>query len=348
MGQCRSVIAGKSVAQGKVPIVSIVLPIFNGGATLAAALTSVAHQAAHVQGIELIGVDNGSTDGSPDLARRWQWPTGVRAKLIEERTPGVAAARNTGLRAAEGEFIAFLDQDDEWPRGYLLAHLTVLRHGGFDLSFAHLVVKDSAGVCPSSVPERPKERLLHLRDNPFVPSQVIVSRHALNAVGLFDESLSGSDDWDLFVRIAFEPAVAMSNVGANTYALYHDHSGAQHRDIVRVALAERGVLNKHLHRLSPPAKRSAIAAALQRSVRAMIAYGVVGDLSAVYGVWQPFVREHLTAGEWMRWRGAFMVGALVPPALFWWAVRLKRSAQRRTSSAVCGGYSGQRSRSPRF
>ena len=104
------------------PLVSVIIPVYNGGRHLRAALESVFAQT--YRPFEVIVVDDGSTDDSSAIAQSFP-----DVRYIHQQNQGVAAARNRGIDAARGEFFAFLDQDDLWTPeklklqiGYLLGH----------------------------------------------------------------------------------------------------------------------------------------------------------------------------------------------------------------------------------
>lgn len=102
------------------PKVSVIIPVYNQAPYLAECLDSVLAQS--LREIEVVCVDDGSTDGSErmldDYAKR-----DLRVKVIHQSNAGVAAARNNGLAAATGEFIAFMDPDDKYPDDGVLADL---------------------------------------------------------------------------------------------------------------------------------------------------------------------------------------------------------------------------------
>src|SRR5690349_2600271 len=89
------------------PLVSVVIPVFDGEAYLAAAIESAL--AKTYARVEVIVVDDGSTDGSASVAARYD------VRLVRQSNRGVSAACNAGVEAARGELIAFLDADDLWP-----------------------------------------------------------------------------------------------------------------------------------------------------------------------------------------------------------------------------------------
>lgn len=104
----------------KLPLLSVVVPVFNGRRWLAEALASVRRQ--EVSELELLVVDDGSTDGSAELVCE----LAPEAQCWRQENRGAAAARNAGLGRARGEFVAFLDHDDVWPDGSLRARREAL------------------------------------------------------------------------------------------------------------------------------------------------------------------------------------------------------------------------------
>ena len=115
------------------PVVSVVIPVRNHAAYLAEAIESVLAQTRPVA--EVLVVDDGSTDGSPDVAEAF----GAPVRVLSRPPAGWAAARNTGVAASGGAVLAFLDADDVWPRERLAAMLDRLEAADRpDLVFGHL------------------------------------------------------------------------------------------------------------------------------------------------------------------------------------------------------------------
>jgi len=97
-----------------------VIPAFNAEPYLAEAIQSVLAQG--IPGIQVVVVDDGSTDGTAEVAAGF----GAQVALIRQPNAGIGAARNAGVERAVGNFLAFLDADDVWPAGSLASRLAVL------------------------------------------------------------------------------------------------------------------------------------------------------------------------------------------------------------------------------
>ncbi|MCW5881063.1 MAG: glycosyltransferase family 2 protein [Anaerolineae bacterium] len=172
------------------PRVSVVLPVHNGERFLADALASVRAQA--YAPLEVIVVDDGSTDGTPRLLAG----LGGDAIIQQQTRQGPAAARNHGLRMARGEIVAFLDADDVWPRGMLRRHVAYLK--------AHPAVDIAQGL------------IQQMRLDPAAPGLVfgaastpyqfidlgsaVYRRQVFERVGNFDAALWENEDTDWFFR----------------------------------------------------------------------------------------------------------------------------------------------------
>ena len=183
-------------------MVSVVIPCFNAQATLEATLASaLAQPEAH----EVIAVDDGSSDRTPaildDLARR-----DARLRVIHQRNAGVASARNTGILAARGKTLAFLDSDDLWHCGHLAAHTARLESDpALGISFSRARFIDAAGRQTGLA--RPKLQGLapvdFLTGNPCTTcSTMVVRRQVFTAAGLFEPKLRRSEDQEWLFRVA--------------------------------------------------------------------------------------------------------------------------------------------------
>ena len=184
--------------------VSVIMPAYNGAATIDEALRSIETQT--YRDLEVIVVDDGSTDGTAAICEGRP-----RLRLIAQENRGTAAARNHGIREARGELVAFLDQDDLWAPERLAAEVPVLdaepEVGLVFSNFEHFGEKaerpgvrfDDAKVLRKIAGDRAFASLF--KKNLVHPATVLVRRVCLDAVGHFDESLY-FEDYDLWLRLA--------------------------------------------------------------------------------------------------------------------------------------------------
>lgn len=173
------------------PLVSAILPIFNGRKYLKAAVESVLQQ--DYPALEIFLVDDGSTDGSGEIARTFQ-----KAICLQQPNRGVAAARNLALAAARGDFIAFLDQDDLWmPRKISAQVKFLLENPGLDfcLSKERLFLEGS-----TLKPIWLKENLLRDDHRGFILGCAVIRAATFKKVGPFDPSFRFGSDADWFFR----------------------------------------------------------------------------------------------------------------------------------------------------
>ncbi len=184
------------------PEVSVIMPVLNGSAFLQSAIDSVLAQS--WSDLELLIVDDGSTDDSVAIAHSIHDPRVV--VLRNERTLGLPAALNAGLRRASGVFIARLDQDDLARPDRIARQAAVLRREPALVllgSQAHLI--DGAGAVIGTVRrclDPDSIRWYCLFDNPFIHSSVMFRRREVfEDLGGYDESLPYAEDWDLWSRV---------------------------------------------------------------------------------------------------------------------------------------------------
>lgn len=193
--------------------ISAVVPCYNGSAYLEEALSSIASQTRAAD--EVVVVDDGSTDGSAELAERWG-ATVVRHGVNR----GEGAARNTGWRAAAGDAVAWLDADDSWrPRHLEVVAALLERHPEVGCAYGAVQrfgLDDQVFLGPIPVGE-PREVLRDAFWSWIHPCiGCIVRRDALEAIGGYDERGRISVDFDLWLRLARRCSfVATDEVTAN-------------------------------------------------------------------------------------------------------------------------------------
>ena len=191
-----------------VPRVSVIIPAFRAANYIAEALDSVLQQS--FTDLEVIVVN----DASPDTGELEAALTRFGSRVIylkREINGGPGVARNTGILAAHGEYLAFLDADDYWDREFLAEQMTYLaRHPDISLVYsdAHWFVEGSReviGTLMTVMPSRgePTFDSLVRQDCTIGTSAVVVRRQAVIDAGLFDPEIGNySEDFDLYLRLA--------------------------------------------------------------------------------------------------------------------------------------------------
>ena len=186
------------------PTVSVVIPFYRAK-YLRDAIESVQKQT--FEDYEIIVVD----DGSPDRAEVEGWLGSDRGYLqyLQQEKQGPAAARNTGIRAARGRFVAFLDSDDTWEPTYLEEQLAAIaRDGGFDLIYCNALTMGRSEAerrkLLESTPARDPDTCTSLLRGEYTVylSGVVARREPILEAGLFDERFVHGEDFDLWVRMA--------------------------------------------------------------------------------------------------------------------------------------------------
>jgi glycosyltransferase involved in cell wall biosynthesis len=186
--------------------ISVIIPLYNGAAYIQHAIEGVVSQT--LSPLELIVVNDGSNDQGQALVEKIQAHFPIR--VVHQENAGQSAARNHGTRLAEGEILAFLDQDDFWYPNHLERLVAPFYHNprlGWTYSdvdeidrYGKMVTLNLLSTLPVQHPKRSLIQLLS-EDMMILPSASVVLKRAFDHVGGFDESLSGSEDDDLFLRL---------------------------------------------------------------------------------------------------------------------------------------------------
>ena len=185
--------------------VSTVVPALNAEGFIGRAIESALNQS--IAGTEVIVVDDGSTDATCGIVESYR-SRGVRL-VRHDRSAGAAAARNTGIAAARGEFVAFLDADDEWLPGKLHRQLTVLRSDA-KMSFVSCRAtlldedgRDTGDIYRGAAPAQGPHAWRTLLAYPCVATpSVLARRTALQAAGGFNRWMRVAEDQDMWIRLA--------------------------------------------------------------------------------------------------------------------------------------------------
>jgi hypothetical protein len=214
---------------------SVVIPAYNAATTVRAAVRSTLNQT--VPALEVIVVNDGSTDGTGDVVTAIDDP---RVRLVSQPNGGPAAARNAGIAAARGEWVAFLDSDDLWLPRYVEAATAALAAAPnpgfaytdayvFDTGRGQLKRGSASDALDPPPPDRASFLAALLRRN-FVFTSAAVPAAVLAAVGGYDESLTLSEEYDLWLRILVAGFDAVWLGGP--LAIYRMHPGQSSHQIL--------------------------------------------------------------------------------------------------------------------
>jgi glycosyltransferase involved in cell wall biosynthesis len=214
--------------------ISVVIPAYRAAAYIVEAIDSVLAQA--VGDTEIIVVNDGSPD-TEALERALQ-RYGNRIVYLQQPNGGVSSARNTGIRAAHREWLAFLDSDDVWLPNYLEVQLAYVNEHPVDMVFPNAIVcGDSIDAGRLNMELCPFEGEITfekaLAGDCTIFYCALVRREIVLRAGLFDTALRGSEDFNLWLRILR----AGGRIGYHRTPLvrYRKHEGSLTSDSVWMA-----------------------------------------------------------------------------------------------------------------
>jgi len=189
----------------KEPTVSVIIPTYNRAHLIGRAIQSVLNQT--YQNFEVIVVDDGSTDNTEEIVKGFNDSRICYIRHSENR--GASATRNAGIEGAHGEYIAFLDSDDEWLPEKIKRQMQAFERSdpqvGVIYTGAIFVNQHGEAIAGYEAPELRGSVLRELLISNQIRgggSSVVAKRDHLNRIGGFDEALPACEDWDLWLRLA--------------------------------------------------------------------------------------------------------------------------------------------------
>lgn len=205
-------------------MISIVIPLYNKEQSIASTLQTVLKQT--YQDFEIVIVNDGSTDHSVEEVKK---VTDPRIRLIHQNNAGVSAARNRGIEEAKGEYIAFLDADDEWKSDYLKTqHELTQKYPECNVFACNYEFKDTQGkVTPTIIRKLPFKGEDGILSNyfevascshpPICSITIMVKKRAIQSIGGFPIGIKSGEDLLTWARLAVKYKIAFST---KTYARY--------------------------------------------------------------------------------------------------------------------------------
>jgi glycosyltransferase involved in cell wall biosynthesis len=206
------------------PTISIIIPTYNRAELLTRAIDSIIKQT--YSDFELIIVDDASTDDTQEVVEQYD---DYRISYIRKNhNEGGAAARNTGVRYSDGEYIAFCDSDDEYMKTKLERQLNKIEAEDCEAVYCrHYIVQDEYGVYKKSKSELKMGDIRHELLRGWCPASTslfMIQKDAIEDVGGFDQDLPSFQDYDLWLRLAKKSRFCYVD---DHLVAKHEHEGEQ-------------------------------------------------------------------------------------------------------------------------
>ena len=185
-------------------LVSVIIPTYNRAHLLWRSIESVVEQT--YKHFEIIIVDDGSIDDTKDIAESFDDERIIYIR--HDRNRGGAAARNTGIKSARGEYIAFQDSDDEWLPGKMQKQVEILMRlpSKYAATYCSLwKIHDKKQTLISGIKVKKRQGYIHnqlLKGNFIDLPTILIRKNCLDSAGHFDQKLPRFQDWELFLRLS--------------------------------------------------------------------------------------------------------------------------------------------------
>jgi glycosyltransferase involved in cell wall biosynthesis len=222
------------------PLVSVIIVTYNRSEYLCQSIDSALAQT--YPHLEILVIDNGSTDQTENILKAYQ----DRIIYFKQSKQNLPQGRNQGLRLAKGKYIAFLDDDDLWTKQKIQKEVEYLEQhsdAGFVFSGAHYI--DAEGNITGSTNANsdfvPDFESLYSWNKIISPSLALIRRQSLDETGHFDETLTQSSDYDLWLRLARKYKF---NYLKENLSLYRRHPTSLSTNLERRILMHKRIFNK--------------------------------------------------------------------------------------------------------
>jgi len=272
--------------------ISVVIPSYNRLSSLIRALESVIVQTSPVE--QIIVVDDGSSDNTASEVSR-HYP---QVKLVKQQNQGVSSARNTGIKQANGDWIALLDSDDSW----LPDKIESIREAHRQYPHISLFHSDEIWIRNNVRVNAMKK---HKKSGGWIfqqclplcvisPSAVVIKRDLLNVVGLFDESLPACEDYDLWLRICHQfPVHYIDRPLINKYGGHDDQLSNRYwgMDRFRIRALKKLLVEAELSR----SDRQAVQHMLEQKLKILLKGANKHGNQAVIDEFQPLFESYARA-----------------------------------------------------
>lgn len=207
--------------------VSVVMPVYNSAKYVFESITSVLNQS--YKNIELIIINDGSTDDSDYIIKKFR--TEPKIKYIYQDNKGPSATRNCGILSSKGNYIAFLDSDDVWLEDKLERQLQKIKQDGADIIYSDRFNIDIDGnIISRKKPLFYSGNIIEALyiDNFICLSSSLLRKDVFKKVGLFNESLHMSEDYEFWLRAALQCTFCFVDEALVKYRIHPNQSSARY------------------------------------------------------------------------------------------------------------------------
>jgi len=294
------------------PLVSVIMPTYNRAHYLGDSVVSVLKQT--YGNFELLIIDDGSSDKTKNVVKYFVNKDPRVQYIFIQHTGCPAGPRNFGLERAQGDYLTFLDSDDEYLPEKLERQVTELQKGKLDVVGVGGVMVDAAGdEIKEVIAYPPKDWLKKILVGNFIFNPVMMTRAAYEKIGGFDECAKFVEDWEWLIRAAEHLKIGLIEEALFKYRV-HGHNLTTSLDYKNKAATYAYVLGKHqaLYAFYPRAHTQAL-------LESFSYYMLAGDVLMAREQLQLAKRLSPTAaGVWAHWLASYagagvyreMVGAL--------------------------------------
>ena len=245
------------------PLISVIMPVYNACRSdrryFLSALESIANQS--YKNIELIVVDDGSTDDTREVCEEFllNHPE-LRAQYLSKENGGQSSARNFGAKASTGDYVGFIDQDDEWYEDKLQQVVPWLGDKNVDVLYTDAdIIDGNDKVIFGRIhqthrfgwphPKKVIEDIL-FKDIIVMPGLMTIKKESFDLVGGFDENLSGYEDDDLFLRLFEKCRIFYLPVPTLRWRMYGDNYSFSHRMLTSRTYYWKKLLKNYTNNMS--------------------------------------------------------------------------------------------------
>lgn len=304
----------REASQKEIPetnAVSVIIPCFNCAPYIADTVNSVLAQT--WENKEIIVVNDGSTDESPEILKRY----GDKLRVINQPNYGVSLARNSGIAHANGRYVAFLDADDYWDPGFLEKSIKVLADSGADISYCGWQSIGLPGprgrpYVPIDIEKLPNKLEILIRDVQWPIHAAVLKREVLDAVGGFDGHWKCAEDFAFWIKAASRFNLTLV---PEVLAYYRHHPAQATKNKALVALSHWHVQQEFFEKNPEIVRVLGTRRVREISEGELLMRGYycywARELAAAREIFRVVMRRRY--GDWRDWK--YMLPSLLPEGL---------------------------------